>query len=177
MDKVPLSEKLLEFVILQLPDNQVNSPYDATVISLRFVIKVTTLPQIITCLVCWGVSIEEQDVVEAGIHMPDPRATLLDIILNHTQIICEDSYQSCINVACCEAIKLKKRNCVLAFMRHGSTPPLEQLRGIPGIFNEPLVHKYVQVMESVQSSIGKEEDTIHEDDEDEKMKVCPFYTF
>lgn len=174
-----LTENLVEFVILKLPDHQVNSPYDASFISLKSIIKVTTLPQIITCLVCWKVSIEEEDIIAAGIHIPEARATLLDLILSHCQIESEDAYQTSINIACNEALRSKKKQCLLTFMKHGAMPPPEQLCRIPRILDEPLVQRYFKVLSTVQNIPGKVDDIVESDGDDVKLKVsvCLFCLF
>lgn len=173
MENATLTENLLEFVFLKLPDNLVNIPYNSTFISLRTIIRLTTLPQVVTRVVYCGVSIEEDDIMAAAIAIPDSKVALLELILTHCDVPDEDAYQSCINTACNNALATNKKASVLTFMRHGATPSPDRLGQIPGLYDEPLVKKYFEILYTIHDTKLKSKDG---DDcvELNKMKVFFF---
>jgi len=128
-------------------------PYQTYFISLKKILRVTTQPQIITCMIAWGVTIHEEDVIAAGVHVPNDRAMLIDLILNHFKAA-EEIYQTIINVACSEALKDQRTLCVAAFIRQGATPDPREVLRLPGIMNEPIIQQYYGVLSSVHDTAG-----------------------
>ena len=167
MENASLTESLLEYLVLKLPGGR---PYDVSFSSLRSVLKVTTQPKIITTLVCWGIPIEEADIMAAAHHIPDTRAFLLDFILAKTKICKDKHYYVCINTACNEALLANKRNCVLQFMVYGSRPCRNYLSRIPDLLHEPVVQTYLDDLDSVGSG-DEEELFVDEGDRDATLKV------
>lgn len=166
-------EPLLEFICVNLPDTQVHPiVYKTDYISLKTILRVTTHTQVVTSMIGWGAQVKEEDVIAAGVHIPNNKAVLIDCILPNCTIASEESYQAIVTLACKEAMRCNKVLCVAAFLRHGATPHPEELLRVPGILNEPVVRKYYQILNSVQNTSEKMDNlTESGDDDTTKTKV------
>ena len=168
-----LTEPLLEFVCLKLADIQLSMPYETSFISLKKILRVTTKPQIVSCMIAWGIMVLEEDVIAAGVHIPNDRAMLIDLILSHFKVLSDERYQAVVNVACFEAMKDKRTRCVAAFIRQGATPDPRELLQLPGIMNESVIRQYYSVLSSVHDTAEVVDDmTGPQDSDTTKLKVC-----
>lgn len=172
MEKVALTEPLLEFMCLKLPDPNEPKPYNADFIFLRTILPVTASLPVITCLVSWGAIILEEDIIAAGIYIKNDRAMVLNYILNNCMIRSNEIFQTVINTACSEALKAKRPLCVVMLMNHGAAPHPDELLRLPGILDYPVVRHYFQILNSVKATtVQVESMTEPGDDVGTKMKV------
>ena len=64
--KYPLTGKLLHYVVMMLPDSTVKeAPYDASCLSLKFVLSLTKEGAVIKQLLRWGMNVNDEDVMAA----------------------------------------------------------------------------------------------------------------
>ena len=148
--KYPLSDKVLSFLVLKLPDTQSPShrdpPYDASHLRLRAVLRETTQSAILKPLLKWGVSVMGDDIIEATHALQDSQLDLFETVLSNSNH--QEDFFFCLNRACNDAIQRGKTNFVVALIRRGSTPPPDQLVGLEGIFENPYVQSYLDSMRS-----------------------------
>lgn len=80
----------------------------------------------------------------------------------------ENPLLTCVNLACREALLSKKKNFVVTLMKHGSTPPPEQLWHVEGLIDEPCVQLYLHTLQSSMMAAVDAEPY----QEDELVRVC-----
>lgn len=114
-------------MVLKLPDSQISThPYDASFMDLWVILQKTTEGAVIKCLLNWGVQVREEDIICATRRLSDSQIDTYELILSHSTHQ-RNPLHSCVNLACNEALKMRKKNFVIALDKWGSTPPSNQL--------------------------------------------------
>ena len=169
-----LTEKLLHFVVISLPDSRsVVEPYNASCVDLGTILQITTKGCIIKRLLRCGMKIKEGDIVAAVKQLQDSQVDVLEAILTLSN--------GSINLACNEALRQRKKNFVTFLLkkkratrvvtqtrsaRSGTvtatstfTLPQEQLWGGPSV-GDPVVLRSTQLVMNASAGIqaGKEKE-------------------
>lgn len=146
LTKYTLTEKLLPCVVVTLLDSQhITEPYNASCIDLGTILQKTTDGDITKCLMKWHIEMKEGDVIEAVKYLNDSQVDVLEALLT--------CLKSDINVACNEALKQQKKNFVIALMKRGATPAMEQLCKVDGLLEDPVFQTYlINLKSSVPST-------------------------
>ena len=132
-------------MVLNLPNGQLSIPaYDASFVELKVVIQKTTDKAVIGCLLYCGISVKDDDIISATLNIPDSKVDLYDLILSHFTRR-DEKYYGCINYACFQALKDKKKKMVLSLMKQGAAPSCEELMEV-GLLDDPYVQKYLASM-------------------------------
>ena len=75
----PLTANLLHYVVMMLPDSTIKkAPYDASCLSLKFVLSKTTEGAVIKQLLRWGVNVNDEDVMAATETLADTQVRYLE---------------------------------------------------------------------------------------------------
>lgn len=167
--KCSLTEKLLKFVVLKLPDSQISThPYNASFMDLRVVLQKTTDGAVIKCLLKWGVRVKEEDVIYATRCLSDSQVDTYELILSRSTHR-DDPLHSCVNIACNEALKMRKRNFVVALVKRGSTPPPNQLFEMGDVLDDPYVQSYLETVMHASMYNHQYEPDFEPSSDDEQM--------
>jgi len=142
--KCELTERLLHYVVLKLPDSKISKKtYDASCVTLRRILQVTTEGAVVKQLLRWGVRVAEDDVMAATQCLSDSQIDVYEMVLSNSGHR-DDILHSCVNLACNEALKMRKRNFVIALVKKGSTPPPDQLLEMGDVCEDPHVRSYLK---------------------------------
>ena len=123
-EKHQITEPILEFVLLDLPDDKDACIYDASGFSFCNLIYVTTRLEIFKRLFLQcGMPINDSDIVEAifVIDTADNNdVSLLEFLIQN----CEktESFQKYLDEACVEAMSEEETDLVMLLIKHGSRP-------------------------------------------------------
>lgn len=141
--KLPLTEKLLHFIVMKLPDSQMSvSAYDASFLNLRTILCRSKEGAVIKRLLKCRMKVKEEDIIAATEGLADSQVNIYEMILSHSTLE-EDSQQKMLKRACLKALKARKKSFVVSLIKQGATPSPELLKS-EGMGGDPYVQTYLE---------------------------------
>lgn len=142
--KYTLNDKLLHFVVMNLPDPKVvDHVYDASFLDMKTVVQKITEGPVLKRLLRWHICVRDEDVLAAVKCLVDNQVDIFECILNHSTHT-DDAFHSSVNIPCREALALRKKRLVITLIKHGATPPPEMLYEVEGLCDDLSVQRYIK---------------------------------
>lgn len=132
-----MSEALLKYVVLRLPQRSVNKPFDATSVDLVRILSRSTDHKLIKQLLKLGMQLKQNQMEATVLLIPDEDADTFELLLQFA-----NKNKFTLNVACVKAMDTLKINFITLLIKYGATPPADELFSVMGLSDNPTIQQY-----------------------------------